>query len=289
MLTLLLAAVPLATAADPAPAKYARPEILAVAADLATPTGRAKVRVLDVRSPEKYAAGHVPGAVPAPLAAWAKAITDGKADAAFWKANLAAVGVAPDRPTVVYAEDVRDAAKAWWFLHTAGVPDVRLLNGGWAGYVAAKGEVDKTPATATADPHDWKVAPERVATKDDLLKLLKDGNATIVDARSGDEFTGEKMSSKRGGHVPGAAHLEWTDLIDAKTTEFKPAADLAKLIADRKIDLSKRCVTYCQGGGRAAVMAFGLRLMGADDVRNYYRSWGEWGNDPDTPVAKPAK
>ena len=289
MMPLLLALVHVAPAADPAPAKYARPEILAAAADLLKPEQREKVRILDARTAEKYAGGHVPGAVNAPLAVWAKAITEVKADAAFWKAELAAVGVAPGKPVVVYAEDVRDAAKAWWFLHTAGVPDVRLLNGGWAAYTAANGEVEKTAAKATADPHDWKVAPERVATKEELLELLKDGTATVVDARSDGEFTGEKLASKRGGHVPGAAHLEWTDLLDPKTGEFKPAGELAKLIADRKIDLSKRCVTYCQGGGRAAVMAFGLRLMGADDVRNYYRSWGEWGNDPDTPVAKPAK
>lgn len=27
---------------------------------------------------------------------------------------------------------------------------------------------------------------------------------------------------------------------------------------------------------------------GAKDVRNYYRSWSEWGNADDTPVVKPA-
>lgn len=34
-------------------------------------------------------------------------------------------------------------------------------------------------------------------------------------------------------------------------------------------------------------MAFGLELMGAKDVSNYYKSWSEWGNAEDTPVAKP--
>jgi thiosulfate/3-mercaptopyruvate sulfurtransferase len=48
-------------------------------------------------------------------------------------------------------------------------------------------------------------------------------------------------------------------------------------------------ITYCQSGGRAAVLAFGLELMGAKDVRNYYKSWAEWGNAPDTPVEVPKK
>ena len=34
-------------------------------------------------------------------------------------------------------------------------------------------------------------------------------------------------------------------------------------------------------------MAFALELIGAKDVRNYYRSWSEWGNADDTPVVKP--
>jgi len=37
----------------------------------------------------------------------------------------------------------------------------------------------------------------------------------------------------------------------------------------------------------AAVMAYGLELMGAKDVRNYYKSWSEWVNADDTPVVKP--
>jgi 3-mercaptopyruvate sulfurtransferase SseA len=31
-------------------------------------------------------------------------------------------------------------------------------------------------------------------------------------------------------------------------------------------------------------MVFAMDLMGAADVRNYYRSWAEWGNATDTPV-----
>jgi 3-mercaptopyruvate sulfurtransferase SseA len=31
-------------------------------------------------------------------------------------------------------------------------------------------------------------------------------------------------------------------------------------------------------------MAFGMELMGAPDVGNYYAGWGEWGNAEDTPI-----
>jgi thiosulfate/3-mercaptopyruvate sulfurtransferase len=61
------------------------------------------------------------------------------------------------------------------------------------------------------------------------------------------------------------------------------------LFKEHEISLKEPSVTYCQSGGRAAVMAFALELMGAGDVRNYYRSWNEWGNDADTPVVTPKK
>jgi thiosulfate/3-mercaptopyruvate sulfurtransferase len=38
---------------------------------------------------------------------------------------------------------------------------------------------------------------------------------------------------------------------------------------------------------RAAVLAFALELMGGKEIRNYYRSWSEWGNAEDTPIVKP--
>jgi len=53
--------------------------------------------------------------------------------------------------------------------------------------------------------------------------------------------------------------------------------------------MGETAVTYCQSGGRAAVMAFTLELMGAKDVANYYRSWSEWGNAEDTPIVRPKK
>jgi thiosulfate/3-mercaptopyruvate sulfurtransferase len=106
-----------------------------------------------------------------------------------------------------------------------------------------------------------------------------------VDARSEKEFCGvEKLSNKRGGAVPGARQLEWSDLIDKETHRFKPMTDLRKLFEQAGIVLDKPTTTYCQSGGRASVMAFGLELMGAKDVRNYYASWSEWGNADDTPI-----
>ena len=245
--------------------------------------------ILDVRGKAKYEAGHVPFAVLAEFGPWSKAVTAGKADAAFWKPALAAVGVSPTKPTVVYSDDLRDAARVWWMLKLAGVPDVRILNGGWKAYTAAKLPEQKDVVTATAAPFDWTPAPERFADKAKVLEMIKTPGVTILDTRTKEEFTGESKLAKKAGHIPGAVHLEWVEFLDPATGKFLAPEPLRKLAADRKLELKNPAVTYCQGGGRAAVAAFGLELMGVKNVRNYYASWGEWGNAADTPVALPKK
>ena len=192
----------------------------------------------------------------------------------------------PGLPVVVVFEDIKDGCRVWWLLKIGGVPDARLLDGGWKAYVAAKGEISKQPFANPGPPMEWKPGPDRLATKETVLTNLKDKSAQIVDGRSAAEYSGEQAMSKKGGHIPGAVPLEWSDFLDAKSKTFKPAGELKKLIALHKIELDKPCVTYCQSGGRAAVVAFGLELMGAKQVKNYYKSWSEWGNDPDTPVEK---
>jgi thiosulfate/3-mercaptopyruvate sulfurtransferase len=277
MMPTLLLAVHLAAGQ---PAAYPRADLLVEADD---PKLAADFRVLDARPAARYAEGHVPGAVSVDAGPWSKAVVEGKADAAFWKAELAKVGVGPKRPVAVYADDARDAARVWWMLKYAGVPDVRVVNGGWQAYAAAKRPVQKEAVTAAADPHDWKPAADRLASKGDVLTQRKAGG--ILDARSAGEFAGaEKGKNKKAGCVPGAVHVEWSDFLDPKTGKYLPPPDLIRLVKDRKVDLDEPNITYCQGGGRAAVAAFGLELAGARNVRNYYPGWGEWGNDPDTPV-----
>jgi thiosulfate/3-mercaptopyruvate sulfurtransferase len=263
-----------APAADPAPAKYAKPDLLVEVADVSAD----KHLLLDVRGAAKYEAGHIPGAANANVTAWAKAIDDGKADGDFWGKTLARLGVDGTKPVVLYSDDIKASARGWWALKLAGVPDVRLLNGGWDAYTAAKKEVSKGATTPKEVPAKvWKEEP-RLAVLADVVKLAEKKEACIVDARSAKEVA--------DGKVPGAKPLEWTDLLDEKAQKFKPAPELIKLFDAQKIDLGQPCVTYCQGGGRAAVMAFALELMGAKGVKNYHKSWGEYGSEKTTPKEK---
>jgi thiosulfate/3-mercaptopyruvate sulfurtransferase len=278
-----------ALALSPAAESYPNAKILIEAGDLAArlKADTTKVLLLDARDEATYRAGHIPGAVRLPVADWGKAVPDAPL---AWAGRLADLGITSGTPVVVYGgADVRDGARAWWLLKHAGAEDVRLLNGGFPAWEKAGGAGEtrvNTPKAVEAGKPAGK--PGRLAEKKDVLAVVRDRSAQILDARSEDEYCGTSNTAKRNGHIPGATAIEWTELL-TKDKRFKSADELQRLFAERKVDLERPAITYCQSGGRAAVLAFGLELMGAKDVRNYYKSWAEWGNAEDTPVEVPKK
>ncbi len=272
--------------ADDQPQSYPRADLLMEPAELSK-IDPSKWRVLDARGKGSYNDGHVAGAVWVDHATWMRSFGDGL-DQSGWGTRIGKLGIDRDTPVVIYdASDYKDAARIWWILRYWGVKDVRLLNGGWQGWRAAGLPVNKEIPTMA--PREMKAEPQssRLATKDQVLQAIKGNQQQILDARSTEEYRGEAKTAKRNGSIPTARHFEWSDAIDPKTHRFKSAEELRKLLQDRSIDPSQPCTTYCQSGGRAAVLAFTLELMGGKNVRNYYRSWAEWGNAEDTPIDRP--
>ncbi len=266
-------------------AEYAKPALLAEPADLGK-----KAVLLDARPKEQYDAGHIPGAVWVDLAAWGKAVnTDDTPEG--WAGRIGALGISGKAPVIVYDDErSREASRLWWILKFWGVPDVRVLNGGWKGFLAAGGKPTTEAPTVKRFKPELKHEEQRLATRERIEKLLKRGASDqLLDARSEGEHCGDKKLAKRGGAIPGAKHLEWSDMIDRKSGRFKSAAELTRLFRDAGIDLDQPTTTYCQSGGRAAVAAFVYELMTGKPARNYYKSWAEWGNAADTPVETPRR
>src|SRR4051812_23919254 len=187
----------LSLAADPN--AYPNPSLLAEPADLAKiPT---TARVLDVRGRNLYDKGHVPGAVWVDVLGWSRAFNLNPDDAAGWAKRLGTVGVDPATPVIVIGDAVNEAARAWWLLRYWGCTEAKLLNGGWAGYVAAGGPVSTDHGKPAAVTVTLIPRPERVATKSQLLYALKGQPPQIVDARSKDEFCGTAATAKRNGAI----------------------------------------------------------------------------------------
>jgi thiosulfate/3-mercaptopyruvate sulfurtransferase len=262
---------------------YPNAQLLVESADLAKPKSTIEINVLDVRERSKYDQGHVPGAYWIDHAAWAAAFGDGSDDKR-WGYMISDLGIGSQSKVVIYDDGTaKDAARIWWILRYWGIEEPQLLNGGWTGWTTGKFPVETEPhlpemAGYVAIPH-----AKQLATKDQLLGGLKSRSLQIVDARSEAEFCGTaKLKNKRAGSIPGAKHLEWSELIEKETQRFKPPAEIRELFERAGIDVEQPTATHCQSGGRSSVMAFALELMGGKQVRNYYRGWSEWGNADDT-------
>ena len=113
---------------------------------------RQPLLILDLRPPEAYTAGHVPGAIHLDL--WGVSLIDtdpAPLKAFMWMIEhvLAMHGVTADTPVVVYDEQsgVR-AARAFWFLEYFGHPSVRLLDGGFGAWTRAGLPVSRDAAPA---------------------------------------------------------------------------------------------------------------------------------------------
>jgi thiosulfate/3-mercaptopyruvate sulfurtransferase len=249
--------------------------------------------VLDARSQEDYEQSHVPNAIWIDHEAWKTAFGMGD-DASGWSKRIGNLGIAPESKVVVYDDNSsKDAARIWWILRYWGVRDARLLNGGWAGWKASEAPTQKDASNAPS-PVAFSAKPnkQRLETRLSVLDSLLVKSLQVIDTRSESEHCGiEKRDNKRGGAIPGAKHLEWSDLIETDTQRFKSADELSKLFAEADIDIQRPTATHCQSGGRASVMVFGLELMGAMNVSNYYAGWSDWGNVNDTPIVerKPKK
>jgi thiosulfate/3-mercaptopyruvate sulfurtransferase len=268
---------------------YPRANLLIEPADwVKKPAAAQSFRILDARPPTQYLAGHVPDAIWVDHDKWNKTFRNDQG-AETWSKLVGGLGIDINTPVVIYDDNGTNAARIWWILRYWGVKDARLLDGGWTGWKAARGEIDKAEAVAAFKQPKLVRQADRLAGKADILQMLKDKKSQILDVRAKGEFCGDDKKAKRNGAIPSAMHLEWKEAIDPKTKRLKPASELKKLLADAGINLDRPAVTYCQSGGRAAMMAFTLELMGAKDVRNYYRSWSEWGNDPETPIVVPKK
>lgn len=268
---------------------YPRGELLAEPATLAKAEAIADVIPLDVRSEEAYAEGHIPGARRVDPDAWKAAFGDGE-DAAGWSERIGGLGIAPQSRVVVYSDKLPSAARVWWILRYWGVDKVQLLDGGWSAWQAAEGPTSTDVPTVESVRFTAVARPERLATKDYILGKLEEGGMQVVDSRTSDEHCGIDLNGNlRGGAIPGAKHLDWTELVDPDTGRFLPADALRAKFADAGIALDRPSVAHCQSGGRSSVMTFAMELLGADRVRNYYRSWAEWGNAEDTPIETPEK
>ena len=149
-------------------------------------------------------------------------------------------------------------------------------------------------APANYAPIQNQNAANMRAMRNDVLAAIDDADTVILDHRSPEEYQGELLSppgtpnhgAERLGHIPGAHHLHFEDMV-TEDTSFKPADELRAMLEARGATPDKSIVSYCRLSHRATLAYFALtQLLGYENVRSYDGSWTEWGSLVGVPIER---
>ncbi len=278
--------------------RYARPEVLVETTWVAEHLSDPRVRVVEVSvDPTAFDQGHIPGAV---AFHWFKDLEDPLRRDIIGKERLEGLlgqaGIANDTTVILYGDNHNwFAAYAYWLLKYYGHEDARIMNGGrkkWMeeGRPMTKEAAQVKPTTYKAKEPDLSIR----AFRDVVLESLGRGDRALVDVRSPQEFTGEVIAppgmtetAQRGGHIPGAVNIPWSQAVREDGT-FKSAEELEALYQGKGITPDKEVIAYCRIGERSSHTWFVLKeLLGYPRVRNYDGSWTEWGSMVNMPIERP--
>lgn len=196
-------------------------------------------------------------------------------------------GIRDGVPVVAYDDWGRaGSARAWWVLTAAGLPNVRILDGGLSAWRSAGGAVQTGPVTAepgnVAVPHSDLYAGALPTLSAEQAGAT---DVTLLDARAPERFRGDVEPVDRvAGHIPGARNLPSTAVLAGDGTFLADAA-LTQLLSDRGIELGGRVGAYCGSGVSATVTLAALAAVG-NSAALFPGSWSQWSSEPARTVAR---
>jgi len=177
--------------------------------------------------------------------------------------------------TVVVYDDVQSvaAARAWWVLSRSGVADVRVLDGGLRGWLAARLPLE-TGDVLPRPPGDVVLTEIADGIADiDVTESWPD-HGLLLDVRAPDRYRGDNEPlDPVGGHIPGAVNLPTTLHIEAG--RFRSPDEIRASFARVGVREGVAVAAYCGSGIAATHTALAGALAGVDVVV-YPGSWSQW-------------
>ena len=271
---------------------YAKADLLVSSQQVAGQLSAATVRLIDVRSPAYYAAGHLSGAVNLPLAVMTQdreGIPGMLAPVATIEHELGKRGIGRQTWVVIYdAFGGVQATRLFWVLDYLGHPRMSILQGGYEAWQREGRPVTREPMQPQVTRYHAHRDETKLANFRWVQAHLQTPAVVLLDARSPAEFSGHVPGRQvtRPGHIPGAINVDWVQNLTAPPRRFKPRDALWQLYHDVGVTPDKEIVVYCRTGVRASHAYFVLRLLGYAHVRVYDGSFVEWSAHATAPVER---
>jgi thiosulfate/3-mercaptopyruvate sulfurtransferase len=248
------------------------------------------LRVIDLSPGEVFGEHHVPGAVHLPygeLVTSRPPVGGLLPDDATLLRVLRAAGIGPGVQVVAMdAEGGGAAGRLMWTLDLLGHDRTAILDGGLRAWVH-EGFPLETGSGANPESGTLGATGERTNVRDaeTIMWRLGDEDFICLDARSPGEYDGTTVRAARGGHIPGAAHYEWTRAMDPeRNLRLRPLDDVRAELEALGITADREVVAYCHTHHRSAFSYALLRILGFPRAAGYPGSWSDWGNRDDTPI-----
>ncbi len=265
------------------------PQQWIVNATIAKQLIEAGATVIDVRSKIFWRFGHIPNASCVNWQQFSQKTPPYKGklleDSQVLAQLLRQQGISNNKPVIVIGNPTHplyfgEDGRIVWMLHTLGHSQAAFVDGGQRALVKAgmarKRWVSKPKQAGDFQinrPNNWEVS-----THDLQSKLANPQNLIIIDSREAREYIGATpYGEKRGGHIPGAVHFYFKELLQPDGYLFAPEQINSKL---NQIGIEKNSdeeiIIYCTGGIRSAFFVAVLVNLGITNVKNYPGSMWEW-------------
>ena len=250
--------------------------------------------ILDVRTKEEYAEGHIPGAVNVPflvpVSEWIvlkdDLLLEVPEEAALFN-TIGSCGIKNDSLVVVVTSapkpgeppySIANATRVAFTLIYAGVPNVAILDGGHNKWQKENKSVTKDSLSPTAVTFQGKARKSMFASKEYVKEHL--GKALLIDARNGDVYYGASVEpfASKPGHIRTAKSLPTPWMWNAKDWTYKDKKSLGAMVSGLSgKEKPKEIITYCGVGGYGSTMWFVLsEVLGYKNVKLYDGSAQEW-------------
>ena len=264
--------------------------LLIEAEDLVPFLGHEKLRIVDLSRNSVYEQLHLPHALqvkPSMLLRQDEHTSGLLPEPEALQDLIQYLNISPEHHVVAYD----DEGGAWagrliWNLHCLGFENTSLLNGGIHAWLAAgfptTSEVEPlTPVSMlvpVAEQNQYRIQ------YDELLEKCQNHSVQLWDCRTADEYTGLRLAARRGGHIPGALHFEWSTALNRENhLKLHPLERTRQRLEQLGFNLNEPVVVYCQSHHRSGLAYILGRLLGWK-IQAYDGAWSEWGNRPDSPV-----
>lgn len=256
--------------------------------------------LLDARSAEAYASGHLRGALHADPQTHLSCASALNFDAAKggrhplpslmeWRTTLGLWGITPETSVVIYDDQsgANAAARAWWMLRAIGHEPVQVLDGGLQAALDAGCEstmdIPEPKACGHYPASVWLLPTVDLEV---VEKLAMHPDWRILDVRSSERFVGEiEPIDPIAGHIPGAVNLPFIENLDS-SGRFKSPVELRSLYAQLLGGLRPdHLVVHCGSGITACHALLALEHAGLSGAALFVGSWSEWCRN-DKPIAR---